>query len=144
MDRRQNGITRKCQLQGVVSISRAKTDLFQINGKPILVSDGQVGFSYSDLESSDSGTDESGYYHRIVVKHQKASFTFEYAFLTDEDYRYMESLFPEEPDFLFTHPSRLDPTVAVTSRCFRKNVGINWKNAKTGDWRNYKFTISEC
>lgn len=125
-------------------MSRTKTDLFKINGKPMFAPDSNVDFSYEDLDDSDSGRDESGYMHRIVVRYKVMTGSFVFSYISDEDMQYMESLFPDEPDFDFTRPSRLDPNTPVTTRCYRTKYGISWRNAKTGDWRNYKFNIVEC
>ena len=125
-------------------MSRTKTDLFKINGKPMFAPDANIDFSYDDLDDSDSGRDESGYMHRIVVRYKVMTGSFVFSYISEDDMKYMESLFPDEPDFDFTRPSRLDPNVPVTTRCYRTKYGISWKNARTGDWRNYKFNIVEC
>ena len=64
---------------------RATTQLFQINGKPILAPDAEVVVSYSDLDASDAGRDESGFMHRIVVRHKVGSWKFSYSHLTEEE-----------------------------------------------------------
>ena len=64
--------------------------------------------------------------------------------LTEEEKRYMENLFPEAADFEFTHPDRVDATQSVTSRAYRSKYGINWKNARTGIWGSYSFSIIQC
>jgi len=123
---------------------RSFTDFFFINGKPMFAPDDQEDISFADLDDSDSGRDEGGMMHRIVVRYKVGTWSFEYAYLTEEEKRYMESLFPDAPDFEFTHPDRLRDDLLVTSRCYRSNYGIGWKNAKTGLWCNYKFHIIEC
>ena len=125
-------------------MARVKTDLFKINGKPMFAPDADIDFSYEDLDDADSGRDESGYMHRIVIRYKVMTGTFVFAFISEADMKYMESLFPDEPDFEFTRPSRLDPSKPVTTRCYRSKYGISWRNARTGLWRNYKFNIIEC
>lgn len=125
-------------------MARVKTDLFKINGKPMFAPDADIDFSYEDLDSEDTGRDESGYMHRIVIRYKVMSGAFEFAHISEADMRYMESLFPDEPDFDFTRPSRLDSDVTVTTRCYRSKYGISWRNARTGQWCNYKFNIIEC
>lgn len=117
---------------------------FRINGKPLFAPDADVAVSYSDLDGEDSGRDESGVMHRIVVRYKLGTWSFEYSHLTEEEKRYMEELFPEEPDFEFTHPDRRNAEKEVTCRAYRSNYGIVWHNARTGQWRNYKFNIIEC
>lgn len=41
---------------------------FQIDGKPILMPDEDADISKADLDSEDSGRDESGVMHRQVVR----------------------------------------------------------------------------
>lgn len=123
---------------------RAKTDLFKINGQPMLVPDEEVAVNYEDLDSSDSGRDESGFMHRTVVRFKVGSWKFEYSHLTEEEKQYMENLFPNEATFQFTHPSRVNASTAETTECYRSKFGISWKNAKTGLWSGYSFSIIEC
>lgn len=125
-------------------MARVQTDLFKINGKPMFAPDVSVDFSYEDLDAADSGRDEGGFMHRIVVRYKVMTSSFEFSHISEADMRYMESLFPDEPDFEFTRPSRLDSSIPVTTRCYRSKYGISWKNARTGEWRNYKFNIIEC
>lgn len=123
---------------------RPTIDQFKINGKPLLAPDEGVGFSYEDLDTDDTGRDESGYMHRIVARHKVGSWAFSYAALSEEEKAYMEGLFPDAPDFEFTHPDRKDASQLVVSTCYRSKFSISWYNAKTGQWRNYGFTIVEC
>lgn len=123
---------------------RATTDLFQINGLPMLVPDGEVAVQYEDLDDYDSGRDEAGVMRRSVARYKVASWKFSYAHLTEEEKRYMESLFPDAATFLFTHPARMDATVSRQTRCYRSNYSIAWKNAVTGLWSGYGFSIIQC
>lgn len=123
---------------------REKSNLFQVNGMPLLVPDAQVGMSYEDIDSSDSGRDESGVMHRIPVRYKVASWSFSYDHLTEEERQYMENIFPDSADFSFTHPSRKDATVSEVSRAYRSKCSISWKNARTGLWNNYGFSVIMC
>lgn len=123
---------------------RATTELFKINSVPMLVPDSEVGVSFEDLDSADSGRDESGAMHRVPVRYKVGSWSFSYNHLTEAEKQYMESLFPDAADFEFTHPDRLDASVSVTSRAYRSKYSISWKNARTGLWNNYGFNIIEC
>lgn len=123
---------------------RETTKLFMINGLPILVPDEEVAVSYEDLDSADSGRDESGVMHRIPVRYKVAAWKFSYDRLTEAEKQYMENLFPEGADFEFTHPDRVDAALPATSRAYRSKYSISWKNARTGLWSNYGFSIIEC
>lgn len=125
-------------------MAKVKFDQLLINGVPMFAPDADIEFSYEDLDASDSGRDESGYMHRIVVRYKVMSGSFVFSHISEEDYIYMESLFPDDADFEFTRPSRKDPRVLETTRCYRSKYGISWHNARTGQRRNYKFNIIEC
>lgn len=120
------------------------SDMFLINGKPIIVPDEEPGFSYEDLDSSDSGRDESGVMHRHRIRSKVGSWSFTYSYLTEEEKRYMENLFGDAVTFQFTRPARIDATRTEVSECYRSKYSLSWKNAKTGLWKNYKFNIIEC
>ncbi len=123
---------------------RKTTDLFQVNGRPFLVPDAEVNASYEDLDSGDAGRDESGVMHRIPVRFKVGSWTFSYDHLTEEEKNYMESLFPDSADFQFTCPDRLDASRTVTIRAYRSKYAISWRNARTGLWSRYGFTVIAC
>ena len=123
---------------------RSKTELFKINGTPMLAPDEDFSVSYEDLDSSDAGRDESGVMHRNVVRFKVGSWKFSYSYLTEEEKKYMENLFGDTATFQFTHPSRLDASVLETHKCYRSKYGISWKNAVTGLWSGYSFNIIQC
>ena len=110
----------------------------------MLVPDAEVAVSYEDLDAADAGRDESGFMHRIVVRHKVGSWKFEYAYLTEEEKQYMEGLFADAPTFSFQHPSRQNASVAEVSTCYRSKYGISWRNARTGLWSGYSFSIIAC
>lgn len=123
---------------------RKKTPIFTINGKPMLTPDQDLSVSYSDLDDSDSGRDESGVMHRAVLRYKIAKWDFVYSSLTEEEMQYMESLFPAAPTFTFGHPGRTDSSQQEQSECYRSEYGIAWRSARDGQWKNYKFSIVEC
>ena len=120
------------------------SELFFINGKAMLEPDEEPTFSYEDLDSSDSGRDESGMMHRFMIRSKVGTWSFTYGFLTEAEKQYMESLFGEESTFVFTRPDRVDSSKTVETECYRSKYSLSWKNAKTGLWKNYKFNIIEC
>ncbi len=122
---------------------REKTELFQINGLPMLSPDAGVSMGYEDLDHSASGRDESGFMHRQVARYKVPYWEFSYASVTEEERQYMESLFPDAPTFTFTHPGRLDGAPEQTL-CYRSKYAISWRNARTGLWNGYSFRIIAC
>lgn len=123
---------------------KPKTDKFKINDQSMLAPDAEVGFSYEDLDTDDSGRDEGGYMHRVVARYKVGKWSFSYSNITEAERAHLESLFPDKPTFTFTHPDRLDATKLVESTCYRSKYSISWFNAKLGVWKNYGFSIIEC
>ena len=125
-------------------MGRSKSDLFKVDGQPLFAPDEDVSLSFEDLDASDSGRDEAGVMHRIVVRYKVGTWSFEYSHISNSEYQYMEELFSGKADFQFTHPSRVDCETSVTTKAYRSKYGIVWHSARTKDYRNYKFSIIEC
>ena len=85
-----------------------------------------------------------GYMHRDVLRSNVATWSFTYSGITDEELRYMEDIFGGLSEFYFDRPDPKNPGSRIATKCYRSNFGIAWRNAKTGEWRNYKFNIIEC
>ena len=120
---------------------RPVTNAFLIDGKPMLAPDEEVQVRYEDIDSAAAGRDQEGYMHRAMVRGKVPSWVFAYSFLTEEEKQYMEGLFGDGDSFLFTHPSRVDASVAEQTRCYRSKYSISWKRANTGLWSGYGFTV---
>lgn len=123
---------------------RGTIDKFKINNKPMLAPDAEVAMSFADLDSEESGRDESGYMHRVVVAYKVGTWSFTYSNITDAEKEYIDGLFPNSPDFQFTHPDRTRPGALRVTQCYRSNYSVSWKSAKTGLWKNYSFNIIAC
>ena len=122
----------------------AKTTLFTVNGQPFWAPDADVSMSFEDLDGAEAGRDESGFMHRQVVRHKVGTWNFQFAAITEAQRQYMEGLFPQEGTFLFGYPDPRDASQTAYCVAYRSKYGISWRNAKTGDWRNYSFSIIEC
>lgn len=118
--------------------------LYAIDEKPLLTPDAGVQMQFTDLDSDESGRDESGYMHRIVKRHKVGVWSFQYESLTQQAYSYMLSVLPSGGTFLFTYPDPCDPSHSKTVRAYLSKYGITWYSAKTGLYRNLKFDIIEC
>lgn len=123
---------------------RGFTELFRVDGMPLLTPDADVAVVYEDIESEDSGRDEAAVMHRIVARQDVGVWSFEYSQITEEEKRYMERLFQGKAAFDFTHPDRIEADREVTTRAYRSGYAICWHDARSGQWRNYKFDIREC
>ena len=123
---------------------RQTTDLFTVGGKPMLVPDEPVQIFSEDLQSPETGRDESGVLHRFILRHQMLTWKFTYRQLTEAEKAYMESLFPDGESFTFSHPGRLDSHMQEESICCRSDSSACWRNARTGLWENCTFRITQC
>ena len=119
---------------------RSFTDLFAVNGKPMLAPDEGVQVSYEDIDGAAAGRDQRGYMHRALVRCKVPSWSFTYASLTEEERQYMENLFGSDAVFTFTYPDRLSGE-ATQTKCYRSKCSICWKSAVTGLWSGYGFTV---
>lgn len=113
-----------------------------IDGKPILVPDQDVAMEVSDLDSDESGRDESGVMHRIVLREGVKKWSLPYAQLTREEYLYMTSLFRGKPQFGVEY--RDDDGHVAHCTAYHSNHSITIHNARTGTYKNYKCNIIEC
>ena len=115
---------------------------FLIDNKPVLLPDADVTWEYNDLDSSDTGRDESGVMRRIVIREGVRKCALSYAFLTREEYLYMRNLFAGKPQFEVTytdHDGRIERFTA-----YHSNHSIVIHNAKEGYYKNYNPKIIEC
>lgn len=114
----------------------------QIDGKPILVPDCDIAIECTDLDDADSGRDELGFMHRIVLREGVKTIQLSYAFLTMEEYQYMESLFKGKPEFTVEYRDAEGTPTQFTA--YRSKHGIVIHSARTGICKNYKFNLIEC
>ena len=121
---------------------RSKTDLFTVNGQPLLAPDAEVSLSFSDIDAADAGRDQTGLLHRSVVRYKVCAWSFRYSHLTEAERQYMERLFPNEATFVFGHPDAADSSKQAFTTCYRSKYGITWRNSR-GLWQNYSFQIVE-
>lgn len=123
---------------------RTKVEFYQVDGVPMLAPDEEPEFSFADLDASDSGRDESGVMHRLMVREKVGSWSFSYACLTDEELRYLWDLFAGKVQFAFTHPVFGDSGATETCTAYMSQCSAVWKNQRTGQWRNFTFNIIQC
>lgn len=113
-----------------------------IDGQPVLAPDGEISLSIEDLDSEESGRDEDGYMHRVVLREGMMVLPLSYRTLNHTEFRYMESLFAGKPEFEVTYR---DPGGEVHEYiAYRSKYGITLINHRTGTYKNYKFNIIEC
>lgn len=123
---------------------RQKVEFYQVDGQPMPAPDAEPEFSFADLDASDSGRDESGVMHRIVVREKVGTWSFSYAYLSDEDLAYLRNLFAGKAQFTFTHPVFGNSNATESCTAYMSQCSAVWKNQRTGLWRNFKFNIIQC
>ena len=116
---------------------RATTQLYLINGRPMLVPDADVQESYEDLDSADAGRDESGVMHRFVVRSRVRSWSFTYSLLTGEELAYLRGLFAGKATFRFAFDGG-----ETTAYCSGEEVHLY--DRKRGVYKGLKFDVIEC
>lgn len=120
---------------------RAFDNAYLIDGSPLPAPDAGVEMTFEDLEASDSGLDEAGFFHRAVLRENVRSWDFSYAVLTAQEYGYILGLFAGKPTFAFTFP--LPEGSQTVEACCRKG-SIALYDRSAGLYKNLKFTLREC
>lgn len=112
-----------------------------IDDKPLLEPDADINVTCTDLEG-DSERDEAGFMHRIVIRHNLHTWHFTYAVLTDDEYRYLISLYQNKSSFSFTFRDKDGQAETVQAYC--SETSISYYNRRLGLYKNLKFEIIEC
>ena len=115
---------------------------FLIDKQPILVPDADLTWEYNDLDSDETGRDEAGVMHRIVLREGVRKCALQYESLTREEYQYMRSLFAGKSQFEVEYRDHDGQVSRFTA--YQSNHSITVHNAKTGEYKNYKPSIIEC
>lgn len=124
-----------------------RTTLLQIDGQNLPEPTETAKINFSDIESSDSGADESGVYHREVLRFGVLSCTLTYGYLDNADCAYLLDLLKNKTTFEFTCPaasSAADVTDTITRICYCANYGAALQRLQAGVWRDMELQIQEC
>ena len=105
--------------------------------------DADMEMQFSDLDAPETGRDESGFMHRIVVLRDMGTWSFVYSSITEAEKNAINNLFKGKDDFVFTHPGKYDSSQPETCIAYRSNYKIAWRSKRTGKWRNFSFNIIE-
>ena len=120
------------------------TELYKIDGKPLLAPDAGVVMSFEDLDAAESGRDEAGFMHRIMVRRKVGVWEFTYSHLTSREYAYLLSVLPAASTFQFSRPVPGQEDKQQQSLCYLSGYSLAWHSAATGQYRDMKFSIIEC
>ena len=117
---------------------------YKIDGVALLPPDQGVMMYYEDLDGLEAGRDESGYMHRIVVRNKLCRWEFTYSHLSQQDYARMQQALSCPAEFVFTYPDPQNPEKSLQTHAYLSKYGVAWYNARTGQYRNLKFTVIQC
>ena len=120
------------------------TQRYMIENTPVVVPNAGVQLRVSDIEAEESGRDESGYLHRVVLRAGLGTWVLRYRDMSQEEYAYMMALLPGAGSFLFTHPDKADPARSNVSRCCITDVQAGSHDALSGKSRELKITVTQC
>lgn len=124
-----------------------KTTLLQIDGNPLPEPTEAAEIKFTDVESEDSGKDETGVYHREILRFGVLSCTLTYSHLSNEECAYLFHLLENKSTFRFTCPISSDSRnveQTVTRTCYCTDHGAALQRLKAGVWRDAKLQIQEC
>lgn len=128
----------------ILHLTRRRFLDFLVDDCPLLVPDADVEISCNDLDSDDSGRDESGYMHRHRIREGVHTWSFSYATLSYGDYLYLQNLFAgkETFEFVYQYPGPSSAMKRCRAYCSKHSMTIH--NQRQGIFKNYKITIIEC
>ena len=124
-----------------------RTYLLQIDGQPLPEPTEAADIRFKDVESSDSGADELGVYHRQVLRLGVLTCTLTYGYLDNADCAYLLGLLQNKTTFTFLCPAASgadDVTQTTTRTCYCANYGAALQRLKSGVWRDMELQIQEC
>lgn len=115
---------------------------FQVDGQPILVPDAGVAVKKTELLAADSGRDESGFFHRRLLRQRMRQWDISYGAVDGQEYRYLQSLFAGKESFLFSF--RGEDRQPQTARCYCGGSTASLCDSTRSVYKNLKFSVVEC
>ena len=122
-------------------MKRSMCNDFLVDGVPMLTPDADVTITVADMEG-DSGTDESGFFHRCVTRSGIRKWAFKFSVLTAEEYAYMQNLFLGKVTFEFAFPGMDGASQKTTA--YRTESSASYFSKRLGLYKGLGFTITEC
>lgn len=102
-----------------------------------------VEITENDLDAECSGRDETGLLRRVVLREGVRTWSFTYAVLSYDEYRYLRRLFQGKPVFQFTHGYQRDgQDETVQAYCAKRSIVL--RDPINDQYKNLKFNIIEC
>lgn len=115
---------------------------FKIDDSPLPLMDAGIELTMEDLDSEESGRDESGVMHRIVLREKVKTWTIHYSVLQLQEYRYILSLFRGKPTFTVTMLDEYGVLRQYQAYCSK--LSATHHDRKRGIYKNMSIKIIEC
>ena len=110
---------------------------YLIDGKALPEANGGVKLRFSDLESGETGLDESGFLHRVVLRRGLRSWEFAYRELTPTAYGALLALLPQKDSFLLQCQEG-------QILCWLESLTAARRDSLQGPVYQLCFTLKEC
>ena len=141
-----------------MALKRGPVYEYQVDGRPILNPDQDIEVTLTDIYSNDSGMDESGVDHRVLIRPNVHTWVIKYSFLAEDEFLYMTGLFQGRvaslealkkhvdrgmSKFTFTYEERNYTAFEIRScSAYCQDVTYTYRNRK-GMYINVAFKICE-
>ena len=123
---------------------RCYNSYFRIDGKPLPLPDVGLNITCTDIDTDDSGRDESMIMHRVVGREGVRTWgPFSYKILDAEDMRYIQDLFAGKAEFEFVYGVARDGSL-LTATAYRSKYSASLLDPIAGIYSDLKFNIIEC
>lgn len=121
-------------------MKRSYVDDWKVDGSPFLSPDEDIEIKTRNIYSVDSGTDESGVQHLVLLRANVHTWVFSYSTMTTEEYQYMMGILRGKDLFTFNYP---EDGETKTCSAFCQELNGSYHSKVTGLYTNVSFQISE-
>lgn len=121
-------------------MKRSYVNDWKVDDSPFLSPDEDIEVKCRNIYSEDSGTDESGVQHLVLLRANVHTWIFSYSTMTTEEYQYMMGILRGKDVFTFTYPE--DDEVKTCS-AYWQELSSAYRSKVTGMYTNVSFQISE-
>lgn len=112
------------------------TEIYYMDGRALPPANGGVKCRRADLESGESGRDEGGFLHRVVLRTGVLSWVFSYRDLTPTACRQLLEVLPQKDCFLLQGED--------ARRCYLEEISTHRRDTLQGTVYDVTLTVREC
>lgn len=121
-------------------MKRSYVNDWKVDDFPFLSPDENIKVTLRNIYSDDSGTDESGFQHLVLLRSNVHTWAFSYSTMTTEEYQYMMGILRGKDVFTFTYP---EDGELKTCSAYYQELSSAYRSKVTGLYTNISFQISE-